>query len=55
MSGFIGGCVNFPRDRKNPQDITDILVVMGTLNDFVVIVAVIWHSYIQMSFVYLIL
>lgn len=54
MSGFIGACVNFPRDRKTPPDITDILVVMGTLNDFVVIVAVNCHSYIQMSFIYLI-
>lgn len=54
MSGFIGACVNFPRDRKNPQDITDILVAMGTLNDFVVIVAVICNRYIQMSFVNLI-
>lgn len=41
MSGFIGGCVNFPRERKDPQDIVDILVLMGILNDFVVIVTVI--------------
>lgn len=43
MSGFIGVCVNFPGERKNPQDIVDILVVMGILNDFVVFVTLICH------------
>lgn len=43
MSGFIGVGVNFPRERKNPQDTVDILVVIGILKDFVVIVTVICH------------
>lgn len=44
-SGFIEVGVNFPGEaKKSPQDIVDILVVMGLLNDSAAIVTAICHN-----------